>query len=114
MLVKQSPEDTTQLYFVGGEKYYSQSIELHTLQKLNTEPMFCFVFVRQRPPFLPPPIGNLPPPPGMLFPPGMPPVPASGNPALNPTEEIWVENKTPDGKVGSKSCLCSPIQMYLY
>uniref|UniRef100_A0A3Q2CZN4 Transcription elongation regulator 1 n=1 Tax=Cyprinodon variegatus TaxID=28743 RepID=A0A3Q2CZN4_CYPVA len=53
----------------------------------------------QRPPFLPPPIGNLPPPPGMLFPPGMPPVPASGTPALNPTEEIWVENKTSEGKV---------------
>ncbi|XP_015229436.1 PREDICTED: transcription elongation regulator 1 isoform X2 [Cyprinodon variegatus] len=52
----------------------------------------------QRPPFLPPPIGNLPPPPGMLFPPGMPPVPASGTPALNPTEEIWVENKTSEGK----------------
>uniref|UniRef100_A0A3B3TV28 WW domain-containing protein n=1 Tax=Poecilia latipinna TaxID=48699 RepID=A0A3B3TV28_9TELE len=52
----------------------------------------------QRPPFLPPPIGNLPPPPGMLFPPGMPPVPASGNPALNPAEEIWVENKTSEGK----------------
>ncbi|XP_061595535.1 transcription elongation regulator 1 isoform X2 [Cololabis saira] len=52
----------------------------------------------QRPPFLPPPIGNLPPPPGMLFPPGMPPVPASGGPALTPTEEIWVENKTPEGK----------------
>uniref|UniRef100_A0A3P8P2L0 Transcription elongation regulator 1 n=1 Tax=Astatotilapia calliptera TaxID=8154 RepID=A0A3P8P2L0_ASTCA len=52
----------------------------------------------QRPPFLPPPIGNLPPPPGMLFPPGMPPVPTSGNPVLNPAEEIWVENKTPEGK----------------
>uniref|UniRef100_A0A672ZU45 Transcription elongation regulator 1 n=1 Tax=Sphaeramia orbicularis TaxID=375764 RepID=A0A672ZU45_9TELE len=26
---------------------------------------------------------------GMLFPPGMPPVPASGSPALNPAEEIW-------------------------
>uniref|UniRef100_A0A7N9AQ30 Transcription elongation regulator 1 n=1 Tax=Mastacembelus armatus TaxID=205130 RepID=A0A7N9AQ30_9TELE len=52
----------------------------------------------QRPPFLPPPIGNLPPPPGMLFPPGMPPVPTSGTPALNPAEEIWVENKTPEGK----------------
>ncbi|KAM7398221.1 hypothetical protein PAMA_006224 [Pampus argenteus] len=52
----------------------------------------------QRPPFLPPPMGNLPPPPGMLFPPGMPPVPASGTPALNPAEEIWVENKTPEGK----------------
>uniref|UniRef100_A0A667Z812 Transcription elongation regulator 1 n=1 Tax=Myripristis murdjan TaxID=586833 RepID=A0A667Z812_9TELE len=52
----------------------------------------------QRPPFLPPPIGNLPPPPGMLFPPGMPPVPGSGTPALNPAEEIWVENKTPEGK----------------
>lgn len=55
----------------------------------------------QRPPFLPPPIGNLPPPPGMLFPPGMPPVPTSGTPALNPAEEIWVENKTPEGKVSS-------------
>ncbi|CAG5872500.1 unnamed protein product [Menidia menidia] len=52
----------------------------------------------QRPPFLPPPVGNLPPPPGMLFPPGMPPVPTSGNPPLNPAEEIWVENKTPEGK----------------
>ncbi|XP_077401864.1 transcription elongation regulator 1 isoform X2 [Vanacampus margaritifer] len=52
----------------------------------------------QRPPFLPPPMGNLPPPPGMLFPPGMPPVPTSASPALNPTEEIWVENKTPEGK----------------
>ncbi|RVE64010.1 hypothetical protein OJAV_G00142280 [Oryzias javanicus] len=53
----------------------------------------------QRPPFLPPPIGNLPPPPGMLFPPGMPPVPTSGNPTLNPTEEIWVENKASEGKI---------------
>ncbi|TNN66448.1 Transcription elongation regulator 1 [Liparis tanakae] len=52
----------------------------------------------QRPPFLPPPMGNLPPPPGMLFPPGMPPVAASGAPALSPAEEIWVENKTPEGK----------------
>ncbi|XP_062262350.1 transcription elongation regulator 1 isoform X2 [Platichthys flesus] len=52
----------------------------------------------QRPPFLPPPIGSLPPPPGMLFPPGMPPVPATATPALNPTEEIWVENKTSEGK----------------
>uniref|UniRef100_A0A665U3A1 Transcription elongation regulator 1 n=1 Tax=Echeneis naucrates TaxID=173247 RepID=A0A665U3A1_ECHNA len=52
----------------------------------------------EKPPFLPPPIGNMPPPPGMLFPPGMPPVPTSGTPALNPAEEIWVENKTPEGK----------------
>uniref|UniRef100_A0A8D3BMT7 Transcription elongation regulator 1 n=1 Tax=Scophthalmus maximus TaxID=52904 RepID=A0A8D3BMT7_SCOMX len=52
----------------------------------------------QRPPFLPPPIGNLPPPPGMLFPPGMPPVPTPGTPAVNPAEEIWVENKTSEGK----------------
>ncbi|XP_068600139.1 transcription elongation regulator 1 [Brachionichthys hirsutus] len=52
----------------------------------------------QRPPFLPPPMGNLPPPPGMLFPPGMPPLPASGSPSLNPSEEIWVENKTAEGK----------------
>ncbi|XP_051902989.1 transcription elongation regulator 1 isoform X2 [Hippocampus zosterae] len=52
----------------------------------------------QRPPFLPPPMGNLPPPPGMLFPPGMPPVPTAAGPAPNPAEEIWVENKTPEGK----------------
>uniref|UniRef100_A0A8C4DFP3 Transcription elongation regulator 1 n=1 Tax=Dicentrarchus labrax TaxID=13489 RepID=A0A8C4DFP3_DICLA len=52
----------------------------------------------QRPPFLPPPMGNLPPPPGMLFPPGMPPIPTSGTPTLNPAEEIWVENKTAEGK----------------
>uniref|UniRef100_H3DFE3 Transcription elongation regulator 1 n=1 Tax=Tetraodon nigroviridis TaxID=99883 RepID=H3DFE3_TETNG len=52
----------------------------------------------QRPPFLPPPMGNLPPPPGMIFPPGMPPIPASGAPSVNPAEEIWVENKTSEGK----------------
>ncbi|XP_072002240.1 transcription elongation regulator 1 isoform X1 [Engystomops pustulosus] len=64
----------------------------------------------QRPPFMPPHIGSMPPP-GMLFPPGMPPVssPASVTnpspntaptqaPTLPPNEEIWVENKTPDGK----------------
>ncbi|XP_034539199.1 transcription elongation regulator 1 isoform X6 [Notolabrus celidotus] len=51
-----------------------------------------------RPPFLPPPMGNLPPPPGMLFPPGMPPIPTPGAPTLSPAEEIWVENKTPEGK----------------
>uniref|UniRef100_A0AAQ4S7L7 Transcription elongation regulator 1 n=1 Tax=Gasterosteus aculeatus aculeatus TaxID=481459 RepID=A0AAQ4S7L7_GASAC len=60
--------------------------------------ILCIYLLPQRPPFLPPPMGNLPPPPGMLFPPGMPPVPASGAPALNPAEEIWVENKTPEGK----------------
>ncbi|XP_035290308.1 uncharacterized protein tcerg1b isoform X1 [Anguilla anguilla] len=53
----------------------------------------------QRPPFMPPPMSNMPPPPGMIFPPGMPPVPAPGTPTLPPTEEIWVENKTPEGKV---------------
>ncbi|KAL4631262.1 transcription elongation regulator 1 isoform X1 [Arapaima gigas] len=53
----------------------------------------------QRPPFMPPPMGNLPPPPGMMFPPGMPPVPTPGAPAIPPTEEIWVENKTPEGKI---------------
>nr|XP_023654469.1 transcription elongation regulator 1-like [Paramormyrops kingsleyae] len=52
----------------------------------------------QRPPFMPPPMGSLPPPPGMMFPPGMPPVPAPGTPAPPPAEEIWVENKTPEGK----------------
>uniref|UniRef100_A0A4W5N528 Transcription elongation regulator 1 n=1 Tax=Hucho hucho TaxID=62062 RepID=A0A4W5N528_9TELE len=51
-----------------------------------------------RPPFMPPPMGSMPPPPGMLFPPGMPPVPAAGAHTLPPTEEIWVENKTPEGK----------------
>ncbi|KAJ8406049.1 hypothetical protein AAFF_G00309370 [Aldrovandia affinis] len=53
----------------------------------------------QRPPFMPPPMGSMPPPPGMMFPPGMPPVPTPGTPTLPPTEEIWVENKTPEGKV---------------
>ncbi|NXP34588.1 TCRG1 regulator, partial [Leiothrix lutea] len=52
-----------------------------------------------RPPFMPPPMGSMPPPPGMMFPPGMPPVSAPGTPAMPPAEEIWVENKTPDGKV---------------
>ncbi|NXC20277.1 TCRG1 regulator, partial [Corythaeola cristata] len=53
----------------------------------------------QRPPFMPPPMGSMPPPPGMMFPPGMPPVTTPGTPAMPPAEEIWVENKTPDGKV---------------
>uniref|UniRef100_A0A8C8CFA0 Transcription elongation regulator 1 n=1 Tax=Oncorhynchus tshawytscha TaxID=74940 RepID=A0A8C8CFA0_ONCTS len=53
----------------------------------------------QRPPFMPPPMGSMPPPPGMLFPPGMPPVPGAGAPTLPLAEEIWVENKTPEGKV---------------
>uniref|UniRef100_A0A8C0U3Q9 Transcription elongation regulator 1 n=1 Tax=Cyanistes caeruleus TaxID=156563 RepID=A0A8C0U3Q9_CYACU len=48
---------------------------------------------------MPPPMGSMPPPPGMMFPPGMPPVSAPGTPAMPPAEEIWVENKTPDGKV---------------
>ncbi|CAB1353019.1 unnamed protein product [Coregonus sp. 'balchen'] len=52
----------------------------------------------QRPPFMPPPMGGMPPPPGMLFPPGMPPVPGAGAPTLPPADEIWVENKTPEGK----------------
>ncbi|NWZ97172.1 TCRG1 regulator, partial [Nesospiza acunhae] len=52
-----------------------------------------------RPPFMPPPMGSMPPPPGMMFPPGIPPVSAPGTPAMPPAEEIWVENKTPDGKV---------------
>ncbi|XP_053319619.1 transcription elongation regulator 1 [Spea bombifrons] len=65
----------------------------------------------QRPPFMPPHMGSMPPP-GMLFPPGMPPVSTPGTaaspnqnptptqaPSLPPNEEIWVENKTPDGKV---------------
>uniref|UniRef100_A0A8C1QSZ8 Transcription elongation regulator 1 n=1 Tax=Cyprinus carpio TaxID=7962 RepID=A0A8C1QSZ8_CYPCA len=49
----------------------------------------------QRPPFMPPPGGSMPPPPGMIFPPGIPPTAA---PAPS-TEEIWVENKSPEGKV---------------
>ncbi|XP_066505705.1 transcription elongation regulator 1a isoform X2 [Hoplias malabaricus] len=55
----------------------------------------------QRPPFIPPPVGSMPPPPGMIFPPGIPPT-ASATPAAptpNATEEIWVENKSPEGKV---------------
>uniref|UniRef100_A0A8B9KJF6 Transcription elongation regulator 1 n=1 Tax=Astyanax mexicanus TaxID=7994 RepID=A0A8B9KJF6_ASTMX len=55
----------------------------------------------QRPPFIPPPVGNMPPPPGIIFPPGIPPT-ASAAPAahtLTTTEEIWVENKSPEGKV---------------
>ncbi|XP_043925733.1 transcription elongation regulator 1-like [Protopterus annectens] len=56
----------------------------------------------QRPPFMPPPpMASLPPPPGMMFPPGMPPVVAPAVPApptLQQIEEIWVENKSADGK----------------
>ncbi|XP_067852652.1 transcription elongation regulator 1-like isoform X7 [Heptranchias perlo] len=53
----------------------------------------------QRPPFMPPPMASMPPPPGMMFPPGMPPVSAPAAPGLPNNEEIWVENKTPEGKV---------------
>ncbi|XP_051870079.1 transcription elongation regulator 1-like isoform X3 [Pristis pectinata] len=53
----------------------------------------------QRPPFIPPPMASMPPPPGMMFPPGMPPVSAPTAPGLPNNEEIWVENKTPEGKV---------------
>ncbi|KAI7795929.1 putative transcription elongation regulator 1 [Triplophysa rosa] len=53
----------------------------------------------QRPQFMPPPMGNMPPPPGMIFPPGMPPSPASGAASSLPSDEIWVENTTPEGKV---------------
>lgn len=65
----------------------------------------------QRPPFMPPPMGAMPPPPGMMFPPGMPPGTAPGAPALPPTEEIWVENKTPDGKVSYKKHIQLVISM---
>uniref|UniRef100_A0A8C5UBJ4 Transcription elongation regulator 1 n=1 Tax=Malurus cyaneus samueli TaxID=2593467 RepID=A0A8C5UBJ4_9PASS len=61
--------------------------------------VFTLVYCLLRPPFMPPPMGSMPPPPGMMFPPGMPPVSAPGTPAMPPAEEIWVENKTPDGKV---------------
>ncbi|XP_051715591.1 transcription elongation regulator 1a isoform X2 [Ctenopharyngodon idella] len=57
----------------------------------------------QRPPFMPPPGGSMPPPPGMIFPPGIPPTaspaPTSAPPSLPSTEEIWVENKSSEGKV---------------
>ncbi|KAG7329288.1 hypothetical protein KOW79_007462 [Hemibagrus wyckioides] len=54
----------------------------------------------QRPPFIPPPVSAMPPPPGIIFPPGIPPSasPAAA-PSLTSTEEIWVENKSPEGKV---------------
>lgn len=60
---------------------------------------------------MPPPMGSMPPPPGMMFPPGMPPVSAPGTPAMPPAEEIWVENKTPDGKVrdGCRGCSCCEL-----
>ncbi|KFO91164.1 Transcription elongation regulator 1, partial [Buceros rhinoceros silvestris] len=71
----------------------------------------------QRPPFMPPPMGSMPPPPEKTLteacmvviiitivvivcpqrPPFMPPPMGSMPPP--PAEEIWVENKTPDGKV---------------
>lgn len=43
----------------------------------------------------------MPPPPGIIFPPGIPPAasPAAAAPSLTSTEEIWVENKSPEGKV---------------
>ncbi|XP_017330029.1 transcription elongation regulator 1a isoform X5 [Ictalurus punctatus] len=54
----------------------------------------------QRPPFIPPPVSAMPPPPGIIFPPGIPPAasPAAA-PSLTSTEEIWVENKSTEGKV---------------
>lgn len=71
---------------------------------INASPVWVWCYIitvicPQRPPFMPPPMGSMPPPPGMMFPPGMPPVTAPGTPAMPPAEEIWVENKTPDGKV---------------
>ncbi|KAA0709645.1 Transcription elongation regulator 1 TATA box-binding protein-associated factor 2S [Triplophysa tibetana] len=53
----------------------------------------------QRAPFMPPPGASMPPPPGMIFPPGIPPAASPAPPSLTPTEEIWVENKSPEGKV---------------
>lgn len=80
------------------------------LKAVDTRFHIMLKCVLQRPPFLPPPMGNLPPPPGMIFPPGMPPIPASGTPSVNPAEEIWVENKTSEGKVSRRSAriYCSP------
>ncbi|KAI7801647.1 transcription elongation regulator 1a isoform X3 [Triplophysa rosa] len=53
----------------------------------------------QRAPFMPPPGASMPPPPGMIFPPGIPPAASPAPPSLTSTEEIWVENKSPEGKV---------------
>ncbi|KAM9470403.1 transcription elongation regulator 1a isoform 2-T2 [Clarias gariepinus] len=53
----------------------------------------------QRPPFIPPPVSAMPPPPGIIFPPGIPPTAPPAAPSLPSTEEIWVENKSPEGKV---------------
>ncbi|XP_056626218.1 transcription elongation regulator 1a isoform X2 [Triplophysa dalaica] len=53
----------------------------------------------QRAPFMPPLGSSMPPPPGMIFPPGIPPSASPAPPSLTPTEEIWVENKSPEGKV---------------
>nr|XP_055033966.1 transcription elongation regulator 1a isoform X1 [Misgurnus anguillicaudatus] len=53
----------------------------------------------QRAQFMPPPTGSMPPPPGMIFPPGIPPAASPAPPSLSSTEEIWVENKSPEGKV---------------
>lgn len=61
---------------------------------------------------MPPPIGNLPPPPGMIFPPGMPPV--AGAPGSLATEEIWVENTTPEGKVLDFVCVFSTTKQTSY
>lgn len=46
---------------------------------------------------MPPPMGNMPPPPGMIFPPGMPPSPGATSSLTS--DDIWVENTTPEGKV---------------
>ncbi|XP_060740597.1 transcription elongation regulator 1a isoform X2 [Tachysurus vachellii] len=53
----------------------------------------------QRPPFIPPPVNAMPPPPGIIFPPGIPPSASPAAASLTSTEEIWVENKSPEGKV---------------
>lgn len=69
------------------------------MQLCNDMVFFCCCFDLQRPPFLPPPMGNMPPPSGMIFPPGMHPLPAAGGAGGTAAEEIWVENTTPEGKV---------------
>lgn len=63
---------------------------------LNILNSVIWFFPPQRPPFMPPPMGNMPPPPGMIFPPGMPPAPGAANLT---SDEIWVENNTTEGKV---------------
>lgn len=52
----------------------------------------------------------MPPPPGIIFPPGIPPSASPAAASLTSTEEIWVENKSPEGKVSvSTFAVCISI-----